>query len=143
MWYEICGGSGLLAIGQPNTIVASEGKCSQSGACPDPHASLLGKTKKSDTEIAEFNTAYLAKHPTYKVITDNCQTYVTDFFDFLMEDGEPDSVNTLPSKQSPLSSELKEEEEEADHLPATSSAHREASRVGYNQEFYQPYWRAY
>ena len=98
---------------------------------------------KSRTQIAEFNTAYIAGHPTYNVITDNCQTYVTDFFDFLMKDGEPHSVNTLPSKQSLFSSELKEEEEEADHLPATSSAHREASRVCYNQEFYQPYWRAY
>ena len=122
-----------MTIGQPNTIEVSEGKCSKIGACPDPHTSLLGKTNKSDTEIAEFNKAYLGEHPTYNMITDNCQTYVTDFFDFLMEDGEPHSVNTLPWKQSPFSRALKEEEEEADHLPATSSAHREASRVCYIQ----------
>ena len=57
-WYEI-GGAGKLAIGQPNTIEESHGKCSRGGACPDPQTSLLGRTRKTDTEIAEFNTAYL------------------------------------------------------------------------------------
>ena len=72
------------------------------------------------------------------MITDNCQTYVRDFFDFLMEDGEPDAVNKLPRKQSPLSSEMEKEEVEASphpphpshpHLLATSSASRKVSRV--------------
>ena len=111
-----------MTIGQPNTIEVSEGKCSKIGACPDPHTSLLGKTNKSDTEIAEFNKAYLGEHPTYNMITDNCQTYVTKFFDFLMEDGEPDSVNKLPPHQSPFSGELEEEEEGADHLPSLVSS---------------------
>ena len=47
------------------------------------------------------------------MITDNCQTYVRDFFDFLMVDGEPDAVNKLPRKQSPFSSEMEKEEVEA------------------------------
>ena len=57
-WYEI-GGAGKWAIGQPNTIEESHGECSLVGACPDPKTSLLGRTRKTDTEIADFNTAYL------------------------------------------------------------------------------------
>ena len=71
-----------------------------------PH-SYMGITKKTDQQIANFNASYLIRHPYYNVATDNCQTYVTEFFDFLMEDGVRDGDwlvgNRLPWKESFLS----------------------------------------
>jgi len=67
----------------------------------------MGTTKKTDQQIANFNASYIREHPSYNLATDNCQTYVTDFFDFLMEDGKRDGNwlvgNRLPWKESFIS----------------------------------------
>ena len=69
--------------------------------------SYMGTTKKTDRQIANFNDKYVREHPCYNLATDNCQTYVTEFFDFLMEDGKRDGDwlvgNRLPWKESFLS----------------------------------------
>ena len=75
------------------------------------------------------------------MLTDNCQTYVRAFLDFLMEDGEPDAVNKLPWKQSPIAREMEKEEVKAlphpphpSHPPisATSPTSRKVFRVCYS-----------
>ena len=96
-WYEIPGTS-FSEKGKENKVQAWPGKTSKSGAeC----CRKSGSTRKTDSEIAEFNKKYEKDHPTYNLVTDNCQTYVTELFAFLMTDGEKEEG--IPSKQSPIS----------------------------------------
>lgn len=41
------------------------------------------KCGKSHEDILRFKIAWLRKHPTYKLITDDCQTFTTDLLNFL------------------------------------------------------------
>jgi len=70
-------------------------------------ASCLGTTKRTDAQIAEFNEDYLEDHPFYCLLTDNCQTYATALFEFLMDDGTRNGNwlvgNRLPWQDSPFS----------------------------------------
>jgi len=59
------------------------GKVMQTGNSNDP--TLFGLTRKTDTEIKEFNSKYKTKHPMYLVTDRNCQHYVRDLLTFLME----------------------------------------------------------
>jgi len=59
------------------------GKAMQTGDSNDP--TLFGLTRKTDTEIKEFNSKYKTKHPMYLVTDRNCQHYVKDLLTFLME----------------------------------------------------------
>jgi len=59
------------------------GKAMQTGDSNDP--TLFGLTRKTDTEIKEFNSKYKTKHPMYLVTDRNCQHYVRDLLTFLME----------------------------------------------------------
>ena len=97
-WYEIPG-TGKSNTGERNSIKASKGDKSASGASERKY---LGKTEKTDREIAGFNKRYEKDHPEYSVLTDNCQTYAIEFVDFLME-GVPSSERIdLPCKESPF-----------------------------------------
>ena len=68
-----------------NSINGSrEGRPKQECRNPDAFLLLAGATKKSDTEILEFNEEWVEEHPQYDALTDNCQTYTLDFVRFLI-----------------------------------------------------------
>jgi len=74
---------GLLITGVTTRPWSDGGKAMQTGDSNDP--TLFGLTRKTDTEIKEFNSEYKTKHPMYLVTDRNCQHYVRDLLTFLME----------------------------------------------------------
>merc|ERR1711915_171886 len=99
-WSEIDGGSGadkLEADLTRNTInggcpgVLWRGGTARSGATVKLR---LGETKRSDKELEEFNRKYLACHPTYSVVTSNCQDYTYQLVEFLTGD-----TSKLPARE--------------------------------------------
>eukprot|EP00112_Aurelia_sp_Birch-Aquarium-sp1_P022169 Seg6152.1 transcript_id=Seg6152.1/GoldUCD/mRNA.D3Y31 product="hypothetical protein" protein_id=Seg6152.1/GoldUCD/D3Y31 len=63
---------------------SSDGRPKNERRDPDAFLLLAGATKKSDTEILEFNQNWVREHPDYNALTDNCQTYTLDFVQFLI-----------------------------------------------------------
>ena len=52
------------------------------------YTDTIGNTRRTDAEIRNFNDAFLKNNPTYNVLMSNCQDYVNDLANFLLEEGE-------------------------------------------------------
>lgn len=82
-WYEVEGAS-KEDTNSPNKIARRCGGASQLGAVP-LGGGLVGTTRKCQAEIDGFVASWLAQHPTYNIMTCNCQMFCKDFADFLCD----------------------------------------------------------
>ena len=64
----------------------------------DDKSAELGTTDRTDDEIEEFNVKYLEENPNFDILTSNCQRYVKQLYDFLMERGT--AIKRLPPMES-------------------------------------------
>lgn len=74
-WYEIAGAS--KSENGPNKINTNTGCRAMSGAVP-LGGGTVGSSDKSDAQIRTFCKQWIDQHPTYNVITSNCQMFATD-----------------------------------------------------------------
>jgi len=82
-WYEIRGAS-KSNTNSKNEVIKSHGFNAQSGA-GKLGGELVGVTTKSDDEIDTWIDDWLARNPTYAVMTDNCQKFVHELLVWVTE----------------------------------------------------------
>jgi len=78
-WYEI-EGAGKKGNGKPNKITVSHGWRRSAGGAEQ--FCCVGKTYKDDEDISNFNDQWLAKHPKYNYLWNNCQKYAQELVVF-------------------------------------------------------------
>lgn len=99
-WYEVAGAS-KSDSNTPNKIVTCRGKVSKLGAIAFGGQGTIGVTSKSEKAIEREIARWEHEHPTYHLYTDNCQKFVKDFCDFLL-----DGKYRLPNMEAGLRNKL-------------------------------------
>lgn len=88
--YEI---NGAMAVMGPSGIVAASSPLVKN-ICTSleqfhGYLDLPQMTRKTDMDIEEFSRCWVKRHPVYKVLGPNCQTYTEDLFTFLSGESLP------------------------------------------------------
>ena len=82
LWYEIGAPNNHDYLHGQAYIQKGGGGLSTSGA-GQLGGEYVGKTKRQDGEIEEFNTRWIEENPTYNLFTTNCQKYAIEFIRYL------------------------------------------------------------
>ena len=108
LWMEIDGGGGRQKKrgGKRNTINGhgssswrSESPlelmhCGEASRLGAVRSNEVGRTRRSDAEICDFVANYLSKHPTYHMMTENCQDFAFAIVGYMCG-----QTASLPSRQ--------------------------------------------
>merc|ERR1711920_635538 len=92
--YEVGGMQSLfMAVVGPNGVVATSSPWAEEIRTNikkfDGYLTLSQKTSNTDQEIEEFTCRWVKQHPAYNPLGPNCQTYVSDLFNFLTGEDLP------------------------------------------------------